>query len=1042
MDKSWVHCTKLSSEYEDVIEEFMKFAIGNSEGSSVIKCSCTKCMNLSFHTHKVVREHLYFHGFDVSYTTWSWHGEDVKDTPLPNVDVNVPFEFIDYNDSNTVDMVNDAYRDYVADPKAFKELLEQAEKPLYPGCTNFTKLGTLVSLFNIKGKFGWFDTSFTELLGLLAKMLPESNEILVSIWKKKDGSVDQYRKWVLAKEAYLEDDYRDLFADNANLAYPEDEDDIDGAEMDGVEFDGGDNDGADLDRGDFDCAEMDGVNFVRPDVDIPESSNSRRGDKATELASFIRVLARTSVSILYSDWHKVPLETKERLWKFVLMLEVLLSHIIWSMMTVNEMYIREVSCEEEEMDFGQRDKHPKVSTLRKKEEVRKKEEIPKNTTATIPIKSAKNYDSENNSERDAHKEVDNLGKPPANAAVAFPVQSTKNEGSEGDAHKELDNLGKPPKNTTAAILRKSPRLNPSISKDYANDERKIVGSNKKQLDFDCVDGIAEGIQEMHSDSPTKKPLLKKDKAKKVVVQPMRNTRSAVFKHQNSHPMLQLFGKLCEKYLPDENDGVLTYMIDDNVFQRHACAYIEKKDCNELLSMQSLGVNTIQAPKQNIAKLECGYYVLRYMKEIIADVSLLMNNFNGKKVCTQDELDEVRLEWANHFSDILVASAKCLLPLLNTQSPALELTPSRCLMSDAEPLPQGPHPQAESLTTEPTPNAQSLDAALAKQACAFRGHDESVNSRNRGNFIELIKHSAECSKEIAQVVLENAPSYAKYTSSDIQKELLNILANKVRNKICKELGDGKFCILVDKALDESNKEQMAIVLRYVDCDGYIRERFFEVVNVMETTAVTLKKEICNVLARYDLLVENIRGQGCMAFLLVLGSIVNVLTSSAKRLSELKYVCEAEIIDLIASGEVQTGTGANQIHTLQRPGATRWSSHFRSVSRLLDLFSVVRKVLRKLVECGPNNIIRGEAKVSTTKKLLQRLRDNGWETFIENVVIFCEKNEIDMPGMKARHMKGRGRSCQQNDYITVEHYYHYNIFNVVIDFQLMELNNRFT
>lgn len=298
--------------------------------------------------------------------------------------------------------------------------------------------------------------------------------------------------------------------------------------------------------------------------------------------------------------------------------------------------------------------------------------------------------------------------------------------------------------------------------------------------------------------------------------------------------------------------------------------------------------------------------------------------------------------------------------------------------------------------------------LAKQACAFRGHDESVNSRNRGNFIELIKHSAECSKEIAQVVLENAPSYAKYTSSDIQKELLNILANKVRNKIRRELGDGKFCILVDEALDESDKEQMAIILRYVDCDGYIRERFFEVVNVMETTAVTLKKEICNVLARYDLLVENIRGQGydgasnmrgawnglqalflkdcpyayyihCFAhqlqlalvaasndvpdvwlFFSALGSIVNVLTSSAKRLSELKSVWEAEIIDLIASGEVQTGTGANQIHTLQRPGATRWSSHFRSVSRLLDLFSVVRNVLRKLVKCGPNKGTCGEAK----------------------------------------------------------------------------------
>ncbi|KAL9429455.1 hypothetical protein AB3S75_031295 [Citrus x aurantiifolia] len=41
-------------------------------------------------------------------------------------------------------------------------------------------------------------------------------------------------------------------------------------------------------------------------------------DEATELASLIGVLARTSVSILYSDWRKVQLETKERLWKSVL----------------------------------------------------------------------------------------------------------------------------------------------------------------------------------------------------------------------------------------------------------------------------------------------------------------------------------------------------------------------------------------------------------------------------------------------------------------------------------------------------------------------------------------------------------------------------------------------------------------------------------------------------------------------------------------------------------------------------------------------------
>ena len=53
--------------------------------------------------------------------------------------------------------------------------------------------------------------------------------------------------------------------------------------------------------------------------------------------------------------------------------------------------------------FGQRDEHPKVSTLRKKEEFQKKEEPPKNTTVAIPIKSAKNDDSENDNKGDAHK---------------------------------------------------------------------------------------------------------------------------------------------------------------------------------------------------------------------------------------------------------------------------------------------------------------------------------------------------------------------------------------------------------------------------------------------------------------------------------------------------------------------------------------------------------------------------------------------------------------------------------------------------------------
>ncbi|XVF86823.1 hypothetical protein PTKIN_Ptkin18bG0073400 [Pterospermum kingtungense] len=166
---------------------------------------------------------------------------------------------------------------------------------------------------------------------------------------------------------------------------------------------------------------------------------------------------------------------------------------------------------------------------------------------------------------------------------------------------------------------------------------------------------------------------------------------------------------------------------------------------------------------------------------------------------------------------------------------------------------------------------------------------------------------------------------------------------------------------------------------------------------------------------------------------------------------------------------------------------WSSYFTSVSRLIDIFGSVCVFLEKLIDNGLNSNIHGEAKgaykdiksfefvsilhlmnkvlrifdilcqalqmksqdilnairlVSTTKVLFQKLREDGWNTFIKDVELFCERYDIEMPNMSARYIEGTTRSCQQKNHITVEHYYRINIFNVVIDFYLMELNSRFT
>ncbi|XP_038713392.1 zinc finger MYM-type protein 1-like [Tripterygium wilfordii] len=326
--------------------------------------------------------------------------------------------------------------------------------------------------------------------------------------------------------------------------------------------------------------------------------------------------------------------------------------------------------------------------------------------------------------------------------------------------------------------------------------------------------------------------------------------------------------------------------------------------------------------------------------------------------------------------------------------------------------------------------------------------------------------------------------------------------------------------------------MAIVLRFVNREGILIERFFDVVGVSDTAAVTLKKEISNILIRYNLHVHMMRGQGydgasnmrgawnglqalflkdcpyayyvhCFAHRLQLAlvaaakempciwqffshltSAVNVVVSSPKRISELQSAQRDEIALMLANGERQSGRGANQMSSLQRAGATRWSSHYDSVRSLIEMYGASCKVLENLSKNGAFGSIRGEASgvyaaittfefifvlhlidkimgitdvlrqalqrksldilnalrlISTTKTLLLKLRKDGWDTFFERVKLFCCQHDIDIPDMGGRYRVRR--SCQRQDPITVEHHYHFDVFNEVIDFQLTELNSRF-
>ena len=201
--------------------------------------------------------------------------------------------------------------------------------------------------------------------------------------------------------------------------------------------------------------------------------------------------------------------------------------------------------------------------------------------------------------------------------------------------------------------------------------------------------------------------------------------------------------------------------------------------------------------------------------------------------------------------------------------------------------------------------------------------------------------------------------------------------------------------MDESRDESKKEQMAIVLRFVDNNGFLQERFFGLVHVSNTSAATLKDGIYFVLSYHNLNIQNIRGQGCDGasnmrgewkglqalilkdcpyayyihclahrlqlalvavshevvhvhhFFTKLTSIANIVGASCKRHDELKRAQAMDIEYMISIDELKSGRGLNQIGTLPRPGDTRWSSHFRSVSNLIKMFSATCSVLLNII-----------------------------------------------------------------------------------------------
>ncbi|XP_051804270.1 zinc finger MYM-type protein 1-like [Acanthochromis polyacanthus] len=124
--------------------------------------------------------------------------------------------------------------------------------------------------------------------------------------------------------------------------------------------------------------------------------------------------------------------------------------------------------------------------------------------------------------------------------------------------------------------------------------------------------------------------------------------------------------------------------------------------------------------------------------------------------------------------------------------------------------------------------------------ALRGHDEMESSDNPGVFRSLVDLVASLDS-VLEEHLKTATLF-KGTSKTVQNELLDCMLSVLKTHILEEVKSADYlAIQAHETTDISTRCQLMLVLRYIDTQNNIQERFFEFIplqNATDTIATAL------------------------------------------------------------------------------------------------------------------------------------------------------------------------------------------------------------
>ncbi|KAG5608855.1 hypothetical protein H5410_020136 [Solanum commersonii] len=214
----------------------------------------------------------------------------------------------------------------------------------------------------------------------------------------------------------------------------------------------------------------------------------------------------------------------------------------------------------------------------------------------------------------------------------------------------------------------------------------------------------------------------------------------------------------------------------------------------------------------------------------------------------------------------------------------------------------------------------------------------------------------------------------------------------------DLNGDYFSLLVDESCDISRKEQMAIVLCVMLIERALVERFIGIIHVHDTSALCLKEAI-NLKQKVQVALDMGEVES--------GKGLNQELGLARTLPILRWVCLALLLDVLDTIVVDSNLLKKK---LRQPGYLKVCQTFE-IAFILHLMRDILAITNELNESlqkKEQDIANAILLVKVVKKRLQDLRNEGWDSLIENVFAFCVKYDILIPNFDEFYVNfGRSR-----------------------------------